>query len=123
MEESVKEEAVKLAIEQIKKERKQAKTKNILIICLTIILCVSIICGTVLAICTIREQQYALNMQYAQLFDLIMGAEIVEEADDCNYNVDGGDNGVAIWGDGNSVVGGDVNGANNGIDKETQKDS
>lgn len=119
------EEAVKLAIEQIKKERKQAKTKNVLIICLTIILCVSIICGTVLALCIIREQQYALNMQYAQLFDLIIGAEIVEEADE-QYNAEAkADNGgVAVASNGDATIGGDVNGVGTSNSNEkTQENS
>lgn len=117
------EEAVKLAIEQIKKERKQAKTKNILIICLSVILCVSIICGTVLAICTIREQQYTLNMQYAQLYDLLVGAEIVcedEEYDAKSYADNGG---VAIANNGDTTIGGDVNGVGTSNDKTAQENN
>lgn len=117
------EEAVRLAIEQIKKERKQTKTKNVLIICLTIILCVSIICGTVLAICTIREQQYALNMQYAQLFDLIIGAEIVEEDEKCDAESRADNGGVAIASNGDTTIGGDVNGVGASNDKEAQENS
>ena len=79
--------------------------------CLTAIVCVLIVCVSVVACFaihtqqqTIIEQQYALNMQYAGLLDYISGAEITTET------IDGSDGGVAakIEGDGNSISAGGV---------------
>lgn len=51
------------------------KTYRIAIICLSIIVSISIICGSVICFNSIKEQQYALNMQFAQMVELLQGAE------------------------------------------------
>ena len=48
---------------------------------------------------TIREQQYALNSQYASLLDYVAGAEIITES---------AEGGTAIVGDDNTTAGGDI---------------
>lgn len=91
-----------IAAEDKLKMKDQQKTYRLAIVCLTILLLASIICGTVIAVSTIVEQQYALNAQNASLYDLIAGAEVIE--------IDGGDGENAVYGDGNTTVGGDYNG-------------
>ena len=91
-----------IAAEDKLKMKDQQKTYRLAIVCLTILLLASIICGTVIAVSTIVEQQYALNAQNASLYDLIAGAEVIE--------IDGGDGRNAVYGDGNTTVGGDYNG-------------
>ena len=91
-----------IAAEDKLKMKDQQKTYRLAIVCLTILLLASIICGTVIAVSTIVEQQYALNAQNASLYDLLAGAEVIE--------IDGGDGGNAVYGDGNTTVGGDYNG-------------
>ena len=91
-----------IAAEDKLKMKDQQKTYRLAIVCLTILLLASIICGTVIAVSTIVEQQYALNAQNASLYDLLAGEEVIE--------IDGGDGGNAVYGDGNTTVGGDYNG-------------
>lgn len=107
-------EALAAATEHIREQRKKTQQGKLKIICLSICGCVAIISATVLACFaiytqqqTIIEQQYALNMQYAQLMEYIGNADIVTET---TNEEDSGDGGVAIAGDENTVVGGDLNG-------------
>lgn len=81
-----------IAAEDKLKMKDQQKTYRLAIVCLTILLLASMICGTVIAVSTIVEQQYAMNAQNASLYDLLAGAEVVE--------IDGGDGGNAVYGDG-----------------------
>ena len=83
-------------------EKDKQKTYRLAIVCLSLMLIVSIICGTVIAVRTIVEQQYAMNAQNASLYDLLAGADVVE--------IDGGEGGNAVYGDGNTTVDGDYNG-------------
>lgn len=65
-------EAIEAAAEHIKQQRTRNANSRLIAACLTCLLVVAMICATVLG-CnaimaqqeTIREQQYALNMQYA----------------------------------------------------------
>lgn len=105
--------ALEAATEHIRGQRKENKMSRMKIYCLTVILCVLIVCASVVACFTIYsqqqtiiEQQYALNMQYAGLLDYVAGAEITEETN----TADSGDGGIAVAGDENTVVGGDMNG-------------
>ena len=67
-------EALEAAAEHIRQQRNRNANSRLVAVCLTCLLIVAIICATVLG-CnaimaqqeTIREQQYALNMQYAGL--------------------------------------------------------
>lgn len=106
-------EAIEAATQHIREQRKANENMKIKVYCLTALLIVAIICATVIACFsiytqqqTIIEQQYALNMQYAGLMDYISGAEVITETVDTGD----GDNGTALIGDGNTVVGGDLNG-------------
>lgn len=105
--------AVKDATARIQKDKRAHELKKMLVVCGAIVLVVACICGTVLGCYTIKkqqetiiEQQYALNMQYAQLMEYVAGAEITTETN----TADAGDGGTAVAGEGNMVVGGDVNG-------------
>lgn len=103
--------AIGTATEHIKSQREMLKAMKIKLYCLTAVVCCLIVCATVLGCFainaqqqTIREQQYALNMQYASMADLLHGAEITEST------AETGDGGTAVAGNGNTVAGGDVNG-------------
>lgn len=105
--------AVKDATARIQKDKRAHELKKMLIVCGAIVLVAACICGTVLGCYTIKkqqetiiEQQYALNMQYAQLMEYVAGAEVTHESAETGD----GDNGTAFVGDGNTVVGGDMNG-------------
>lgn len=76
------------------------KTYRTAIICLSIIVSIAIICGSVICFNSIKEQQYALNMQFAQMVELLQGAEKYET----------GENGTIINGNENYTSGGDING-------------
>lgn len=107
-------EALEAAAEHIRQQRNRNANSRLVAVCLTCLLVVAIICATVLGCMaimaqqeTIIEQQYALNMQYAGLSDLLSGAEIVTE----EYTAESdGDGSISVAGDGNYTVGGDVNG-------------
>lgn len=106
-------EAIAAAAEYIREQRKKNANTRVIAYCLTLLLIVAMICATVLgvtAICkqqqTIIEQQYALNMQYAGLLDLMSGAEITTET----HTADSEGDGIAIAGTDNVVIGGDNNG-------------
>ena len=103
--------AAKDATNRIHKDKLIHERSKLLIVCMSVLLGVAMICGTVLGCYTIREQQntiieqqYALNMQYASLMEYIAGAEITESV------AESGDGGTAVAGQGNTVVGGDMNG-------------
>lgn len=102
--------ALEAAAAHIRGQRTDLGKYRFKAICFTVAACVALVCAAVVACFaihtqqqTIIEQQYALNMQYAQLTDLLSGAEVTttEEVID-------GSNGVAtkIEGDGNTVSGG-----------------
>lgn len=112
---SVQNEALGAAAEHIRVQRKARADLRVLAYCLTALLCVSLVCGTVWGCYsiheqqkTILEQQYALNMQYASLMEYVAGAEI--ETTTNTASADG--RGTAVAGDGNTTVvgGGDLNG-------------
>lgn len=117
---NVEREALKSATKRIKQDKAVARTRNIVIVCVSAILCVLIVCLTVLGIYTVKtqheimiEQQYALNMQYSGLLDWLANSDIemtkTEEIQDAEAN----DGGVAIIGNSNNVAGGDINGKSN----------
>lgn len=108
-------DAIAAATEHIREQRKKNANTRIIAYCLTAILCITIICATVLGCYTIRkqqetiiEQQYALNMQYASLIDLLYGAEVTTET--VTNEADSGDGGTAVAGENNTVVWGNMNG-------------
>lgn len=97
------EQVAGIAAEDKLRAKDQQRTYRLAIICTTILLIVSMICGTIIAVKTIVEQQYALNMQYARFAELMDGAVVMES----------GDNGIVIKGDNNTAEGGDCYGKTN----------
>lgn len=88
---------IKTASEHIKEQRVRNRNTKLVAYCITILLAVSIVCGTVLACYTVKqqhdtiiEQQYALNIQYASLMEYVSGAEITT-----TYEANSGKNGTA----------------------------
>ena len=107
--------ALEAATEHIRGQRKENKLTKTKLYCITVFSCVLIICAAFVACFaihsqqkTITEQQYALNMQYAGLLDLIYGAEITNET--ITNEADSGDGGTAVAGENNTVVWGDMRG-------------
>lgn len=105
---------VKDATKRIQKDRRAHELKKLALVCLTVVLVAACICATVVGCYTIKaqqdtiiEQQYALNMQYAQLMEYVAGAEITTET--VTNEADAGDGGTAIAGNDNMVVGGNDN--------------
>lgn len=101
--------------EEMKNRRERAERYKLMTICATVLIAVAMICGTFLGCWAIYhqnqviiEQQYALNMQFASMSDLLYGAEIVTET--TTYEADSGENGTAIVGENTVTVGGDMNG-------------
>lgn len=87
---------------QKEKLKMKISLQKAMIICVAFVLCTAIICGTIFGIIAFREQQWALNAQYADMVSLLAGAE--KEI----YHANTGDDGAAIVGDENNVAGGDI---------------
>lgn len=89
------------ALKEQRKHKESQLTARVAIVCASVLLVIGMICGTIIAVTTIREQQYALNMQYASLMDLLSGAEVTTTEE----IIDGSDGGIAakIEGDNNSI--------------------
>lgn len=105
--------ALETATQHIRGQREASQTNKVKLYCLTTFACIVVICAAIVACFavysqqqTIIEQQYALNMQYSSLMEYVAGAEITHESAETGD----GDNGTAFVGDGNTVVGGDMNG-------------
>lgn len=105
-------EALGAATEHIRQQRKQNEHYRLKIIFLTVALCVAMVCASVIGCFaiysqqhTIIEQQYALNMQYAGLMDLLSGAEVVTEEYQSNAD---GDGSISVAGNNNTTAGGDI---------------
>lgn len=104
--------AIEAATEHIREQRKTTKNLKIKVYCLTALLIVAMICAAVVACFaiyaqqqTIIEQQYALNMQYSSLADLLYGAEITTSEYTAQSD---GDGSISVAGDNNTTAGGDV---------------
>lgn len=109
-------EALEAAAEHIRQQRTRNANSRLIAVCLTCLLVGAMICATVMGCIaimaqqeTIKEQQYALNMQYAGLLDYVSGAEITQETTEYSAQSDG-EGSISIAGDGNITAGGDVNG-------------
>lgn len=110
--EELQNETLKVATEHIKNQKNRVAIQKLWIICLCVLLCAAIVCGTVISCTAIKEQNavivkqlYSLNMQYTSLADLLYGASINIDSQEI---VDSGDGGNAIKIDGNNnTVGGD----------------
>ena len=105
------------AVNRIRQDRIRNSRNRLVIVCVSVLLGVAMVCGTILGCYaigkqqeTIIEQQYALNMQYASLMDYISGAEIITETTTTTNEADASEGGVAVAGNDNTVAGGDING-------------
>ena len=113
--------AEEVAKESVKRERRWYKKESLLktaIIGSVILLVALIACGTVLAYHAITEQQYALNMQYAEMADIAGGTT--------TYEAETQGDGTAIAGTDNTTtntVGGEDNGESKGSDTQQEKGS
>lgn len=107
--------ALKDATKRIQKDKRAHELKKLALVCLTVVLVAACVCACVVGCYTVKaqqetiiEQQYALNMQYAQLMEYVAGAEITTET--TTNEADAGAGGTAVAGNDNTVVGGDLNG-------------
>lgn len=89
--------ALKSAAEHIKGQWQKNRMLSLKSYCLTIFVSVLMVCFTTIACFaiyqqqeTIREQQYALNAQYAQLMEYVSGAEVTTVTESYEANADNG---------------------------------
>lgn len=106
---SVQNMALKSAAEHIKGQWQKNRMLSLKSYCLTIFVSVLMVCFTTIACFaiyqqqeTIREQQYALNAQYAQLMEYVSGAEITTVTESYEANADNGS--AAVLGDNNTTT-------------------
>lgn len=112
MTENLKNEVIAAATEHLRLQRKRVLNLRTVAYCIAIVLCVLMVCATVI-VCNyhntqanvILEQQYALNAQYAGLLDLLSGAEVTREEYTATAD---GDESISVAGEGNIAAGGDV---------------
>lgn len=111
--EDLKNDVMEAAVHHIRNQRKRLLDTRTIAWCITVFACVVVVCVAVV-VCygigqqqeTIREQQYALNAQYAQMMDYLRNIEVTttEEA----YAESSGDGSISVAGDGNYTAGGDA---------------
>lgn len=106
---SVQNMALKSAAEHIKGQWQKNRMLSLKSYCLTIFVSVLMVCFTTIACFaiyqqqeTIREQQYALNAQYAQLMEYVSGAEVTTVTESYEANADNGS--AAVLGDNNTTT-------------------
>lgn len=109
--------AIETATEHIRAQRKVNHSNKVKIVCLTVVVCVIIVCTSILGGYsiyqqqqTIRDQQWALNSQYAQIMDYLRGVQVVVEETTTHESQADGDGSIAVSGDGNITTEGDING-------------
>ena len=100
-------EVIESAKEHIQNQRDHIKSLNVRTYCLTAVLIVAIVCGTIVACLSVFRQQAVINQQYTDLLDYIKGLEFIVEYDEASSS---GDGSIAVVGDGNITAGGDLNG-------------
>lgn len=106
---SVQNMALKSAAEHIKGQWQKNRMLSLKSYCLTIFVSVLMVCLTTIACFaiyqqqeTIREQQYALNAQYAQLMEYVSGAEVTTVTE--SYEASADDGSTAVLGDNNTTT-------------------
>ena len=106
---SVQNMALKSAAEHIKGQWQKNRMLSLKSYCLTIFVSVLMACLTTIACFaiyqqqeTIREQQYALNAQYAQLMEYVSGAEVTTVTE--SYEASADDGSAAVLGDNNTTT-------------------
>lgn len=106
---SVQDMALKSAADHIKGQWQKNRMLSLKFYCLTIFVSVLMVCLTTIACFaiyqqqeTIREQQYALNAQYAQLMEYVSGAEVTTVTE--SYEASADDGSTAVLGDNNTTT-------------------
>lgn len=106
---SIQNMALKSAADHIKGQWQKNRMLSLKSYCLTIFVSVLMVCLTTIACFaiyqqqeTIREQQYALNAQYAQLMEYVSGAEVTTVTE--SYEASADDGGTAVLGDNNTTT-------------------
>ena len=106
---SVQNMALKSAADHIKGQWQKNRMLSLKSYCLTIFMSVLMVCLTTIACFaiyqqqeTIREQQYALNAQYAQLMEYVSGAEVTTVTE--SYEARADDGSTAVLGDNNTTT-------------------
>lgn len=94
--------AIKQAAEEIRVQGQKNKLMSAKVYCLSLVVSVLLVCLAAIACFaiyqqqeTIREQQYALNAQYAQLMEYVSGAEITTVTESYEASADDGSTAVA----------------------------
>lgn len=101
--------AIKQAAEEIRAQGQKNKLMSAKVYCLSLVVSVLLACLAAIACFaiyqqqeTIREQQYALNAQYAQLMEYVSGAEITTVTE--SYEASADDGSTAVLGDNNTTT-------------------
>lgn len=101
--------ALKQAAEEIRVQGQKSRLKSAKVYCLSLVVSVLLVCLAAIACFaiyqqqeTIREQQYALNAQYAQLMEYVSGAEITTVTE--SYEASADDGSTAVLGDNNTTT-------------------
>lgn len=101
--------AIKQAAEEIRVQGQKNKLMSAKVYCLSLVVSVLLVCLAAIACFaiyqqqeTIREQQYALNAQYAQLMEYVSGAEITTVTE--SYEASADDGSTAALGDNNTTT-------------------
>ena len=101
--------ALKQAAEEIRVQGQKSRLMSAKVYCLSLVVSVLLVCIAAIACFaiyqqqeTIREQQYALNAQYAQLMEYVSGAEITTVTE--SYEASADDGSTAVLGDNNTTT-------------------
>lgn len=101
--------AIEAATKHIRNQREENRIANAKVYCLSIVASVLFVCLSAIACFaiyqqqeTIREQQFAINAQYAQLMEYVSGAEITTVTESYEANADNGS--TAVLGDNNTTT-------------------
>lgn len=100
------EELAKIAVQDKQRYMMKHKTLQVGFICLCILLSVSLICATYFVTETMREKQYALNMQYAEMADLVGRMEVTKTTKEISQETGEGGANYYQNGDNNQAGGG-----------------
>ena len=96
-------EAVLESTQRERRWRIAQRTKQCIIRCLTLVICCLVLAFAYFATNVYLEQQYALNAQYTQLYNLVNGADVKSEIQNSgDGQIINGDNNT-----GNTMGGGD----------------
>lgn len=101
--------AIEAATKHIRNQREENRLANAKVCLLAALACTLAVCFATVACFaiyqqqeTIREQQYALNAQYAQLMEYVSGAEVTTVTE--SYEASADDGGTAVAGNNNTTT-------------------